>query len=118
MQMRSTPRPPPPAAALRQRLALDAADDRERRLEERRRFVELKQCFIEAVAALPGALGDSLRHDVRRSALPVDLWRLRRTVLATLSPVDPRQLAVRVELQTRLDRMFPNSGDGSGFVGF
>ena len=90
--------------------------DRDARLAARRTFVEMKQCFIDAVAEVPGAMGDSLRHKVRQSADPMDLWRLRRAVFAALPPMDPRCAAYRGALQVHLDSIFPDSGDTTSFV--
>lgn len=108
--------------ALRQPLLLQLTalfglpGDRAARLAARRAFVEMKQCFIDAVARVPGAIGDSLRHKVRQSANPVELWRLRRAVWAALPAMDPCSAEHRAALQRHLDSLFPDSGDTTSFV--
>ena len=93
--------------------------DREAMISARRRFVMLKETFIRAVANVPGSIGDTLRHKVRQSTDPLQLWRLRRAVMATLSPCDERSIALRHELQQRLADEFPPSFDGTTtFVAF
>jgi hypothetical protein len=108
--------PAPPPILFRPDALLELSGDRDALLAARRAFVEMKQCFMRAVADVPGAIGDSLRHKVRHSGEPIDLWRLRRAVLATLPPTDPRCVGHRAVLQRHLDALFPDSDDTTSFV--
>lgn len=91
----------------------ELSHEREARLAARRVFVHLKQCFIEAVADVPGALGDSLRYKVQQTTEVVELWQLRRAVLAALPPTERQRAALRV----RLDAAFPQRcDDDTAFV--
>lgn len=91
--------------------------DRLARLAARRSFVQMKQSFMRAVAALPGSAGDTLRRKVRHADDPVDLWRLRRAVLGALPENLPDCAAQRAEVQHHLDSLFPQGLRSSGFVG-
>lgn len=93
--------------------------DRAARLAARRAFVDLKLAFTEAVADLPGAEGDWLRHQVRATEEPAALWLLRGAVfeaLGALGPVEQRRR--RVALRRGLESVFPDSDLPSGFTPF
>lgn len=93
--------------------------DRLARLAARRAFVDLKCVFLSALAPLPGAQGDWLRHQVRGAEEPVDLWLLRAPVLQALNQRDEATLSWRRQLKRSLEQLFPDGvdvGPGSGFA--
>ena len=89
--------------------------DRMARLAARQAFVGLKQCFIEAIAALPEAPGAWLRQQVRSAEEPIDLWLLRAPVFASLAGNDPARRQCRQQLRRGLDSLFLDSGPPSCF---
>jgi hypothetical protein len=109
--------PPPrhyvPAAAL---AGVGEPHDRLARLAARRAFVELKSDFLDAVAGIPGAHGEWLRQQVRRTQEPVDLWLLRGLVFAELGKRDDHDSRWRQTLRRGLDSMFPATDPPSGFA--
>ncbi len=85
--------------------------DRLARVAARRAFVEMKQCFIEAVSEVEGSRGDWLRHQVRQTQEPVDLWLLRGAVFAAIRGLDEDSHRVRLDLHRALDSVFPDSSE-------
>ena len=85
--------------------------DRHVRIAARRSFVDLKQQFIQASAALDGPRGDWLRYQVRQSQEPIDLWLLRGAVFAGLSALGETARRSQLELQRMLDTVFPGGGE-------
>lgn len=81
---------------------------RRARIAARRAFVQLKQRFIDAVAGIEGSRGRWLRHQVRQTEAPVDLWLLRGAVFDALRAVDPDP-TTRHALHQALDSAFPVS---------
>ena len=82
-------------------------DDRLARMAARRAFVDMKQVFIRAAADVEGDIGQVLQERVRLSNEPVELWRLRAVLLASLPNHLERSLAHRIELHRQLDSLFP-----------
>ena len=85
--------------------------DRHARIAARRAFVEIKQRFMVAVEPLDGLRGDWLRHQVRQSHEPVDLWLLRGAVFAALGLRGETTRRTRDELHRVLDSVFPDNGE-------
>jgi hypothetical protein len=85
--------------------------DRLARVAARRAFVEMKQCFMRAVADAEGAHVPLLQWHVRQTTDVMDLWVLRDVVIESL----PRDSVVgerhRRELQSHLDAAFPDGAD-------
>ena len=88
--------------------------DRLARLAARRSFALMKQCFMRAVQDLGGVSGDVLRRKVRHADDPLDLWRLRRAVMAVLPDNTAERAALRAEIQQHLDSLYPDSLHTSG----
>jgi hypothetical protein len=86
---------------------------RQARIAARRAFVDTKRCFIDAATPIPGARGDWLRHQIRQSNDPLDLWLLRGAVYDALSGEESSRGEARRRLQRTLDRSFPD-GSASG----
>ena len=86
--------------------------ERQARIAARRAFVGMKQCFIGAVASIDSSRGLWLRHQVRQSNDPVDLWLLRGAVFDALAGDDTGRLATRRELHRVLDSHFADSRSG------
>lgn len=84
--------------------------DRHARIAARRTFVGLKQQFMAAIESLDGMRGDWLRHQVRQTHEPVDLWMLRGAVFAALETQDEYSRRTRNDLTRVLDSAFPDSG--------
>lgn len=82
-------------------------DDRLARVAARRAFVEMKQVFMRAAADAEGSVGEMLRHRVRAANEPVELWRIRAVILASLPSHHERSLVHRIELHRQLDSLFP-----------
>lgn len=78
------------------------------RLAARRTFVALKCLFIDAAACATGPRADWLRHQVRQSDDPVDLWLLRGLLLDALPGGEPGA-QLRREVQRMLERVFPDN---------
>lgn len=93
-------------------------NDRLARIAARRAFVDLKQDFIHAVAALEDDRGLWLRDQVRKAEEPEDLLMLRGHVFASLSGHDAGRTERRRMLRRSLDSLFPDSAPRSGFIGF
>jgi hypothetical protein len=92
--------------------------DRMAQMAARQAFVDLKRCFIDAVAALPGERGEWLRLQVRSAEEPTDLWLLRAAVFAGLAGLagdDAARSARRQQLRRGLDSLFLDSGPPSCF---
>lgn len=90
--------------------AFDTAEgERLARIAARRAFVELKTTFMRAAADIDGALGERLQRQVRQASEPVQLWRLRGTVLAALGDHHERSPVHRIELRRQLDSIFTDS---------
>lgn len=92
--------------------------DRLARLAARRAFVDLKQDFMHAVAALEDERGRWLRDQVRKAEEPEDLLLLRGHVFASLSGTDAGRTERRRMLRRTLDSQFPDSAPPSGFASF
>lgn len=82
-------------------------DDRLARMAARRAFVEMKQVFIRAAADVTGDVGEMLQQRVRTANEPVELWRLRAVLLASLPVNHQRSLTHRIELHRQLDSLYP-----------
>lgn len=80
--------------------------DRLARMAARRAFVDMKQVFIRAAADVEGTIGDMLQQRVRNANEPVELWRLRAMLLASLPRMHERTLTHRIELHRQLDSLF------------
>lgn len=93
-------------------------NDRLARLAARRVFVDLKQDFMHAVAALDDARGRWLRDQVRKAEEPEDLLLLRGHVFASLAGGDTGRTERRRMLRRTLDSQFPDSAPRSGFMSF
>jgi hypothetical protein len=109
----NAPRPPrqftrAPAVAL-VRSPMLMPQQRQQRIAARRSFVEMKRLFIEAVAGVDGRRGDWLRHQVRQTEAPVDLWLLRGAVYSALGGDAVRRCQQRLSLHQALDSVFPDS---------
>ena len=85
--------------------------DRHARIAARRTFVGLKQQFMAATGALDGMRGDWLRHQVRQSHEPGDLWLLRGAVFAALEQQGAYALRTRTDLHRVIDSVVPDSGE-------
>ncbi|MBI5257523.1 MAG: hypothetical protein HY855_13565 [Burkholderiales bacterium] len=96
--------------------AIGMPQERAAREAARRAFVEMKQRFIDAVAEVEGTRGHWLRHQVRQTQEPVDLWLLRGAVYAALGGHDPDTLRLRLDLHRALDSVFPDSGELTPFL--
>lgn len=93
-------------------------NDRMARIAARRAFVDLKQDFMHAVAALDDPRGHWLRDQVRKAEEPEDLLMLRGHVFASLSGRDAGFTERRRMLRRSLDSLFPDSAPRSGFMDF
>ncbi|RQP23794.1 hypothetical protein [Piscinibacter terrae] len=82
-------------------------DDRLARMAARRAFVEMKQVFMRAAADVDGTVGEMLQQRVRAANEPVELWRIRAVLLASLPAHHQRTLTHRIELHRQLDSLFP-----------
>ena len=56
-----------------------------------------------------GRRGDWLRHQVRQTEAPVDLWLLRGAVYSALGGDAVRRCQQRLDLHQALDSVFPDS---------
>jgi hypothetical protein len=81
--------------------------DRLARMAARRAFVDMKQVFMRAAADVDGTIGEMLQQRVRNANEPVELWRLRAVLLASLPTRHERTLIHRIELHRQLDTLFP-----------
>jgi hypothetical protein len=97
-----------PAVAL-VRSAMLMPQQRLQRMAARRSFVDMKRLFIEAVSGVEGRRGDWLRHQVRQTEAPVDLWLLRGAVYSALGGDAVRRCQQRLDLHQALDSVFPDS---------
>lgn len=86
------------------------------RFAARRAFVDIKQRFVDAVADLDGPRGAWLRHQVRQTQGPEDLWLLRGAVFAALRSHDADTYPLRLDLHRALDAVFPASGELTPFM--
>lgn len=91
-------------------------NDRLARMAARRVFVDLKQNFMHAVAALDDDRGRWLRDQVRQAEEPEDLLLLRGHVFASLSGLDAGRTERRRMLRRSLDSLFPDSAPRSSFM--
>lgn len=76
------------------------------RIAQRRAFVELKNCFMQAATDIAGPIGERLRLRVRQTNDTTELWRLRAAILCSLEPGHPRTAKHRHDLQRDLDSLF------------
>jgi hypothetical protein len=89
---------------------VDSAEaERLARIAARRAFVELKSTFMRAAADIDGAVGEDLQRKVRQASEPVQLWRLRGSVLMALHAHHERTPIHRIELRRQLDSIFADS---------
>ncbi|MBW8830100.1 MAG: hypothetical protein JF606_11800 [Burkholderiales bacterium] len=86
-------------------------DDRLARMAARRAFVEMKQVFMRAAADVKGSVGEMLQYRVRTANEPVELWRIRAVILASLPSHHERSLIHRIELHRQLDSLPFNACD-------
>jgi hypothetical protein len=93
-------------------------NDRLARIAARRAFVDLKQDFMLAVAALEDDRGQWLQNQVRKAEEPEDLLLLRGHVFASLSGQDAGRTERRRQLRRSLDSQFPDSAPRSSFISF
>jgi hypothetical protein len=89
--------------------------DRHARLAARRAFVELKQTFLQSLADLEEPRFDGLRHQVRGTEEPLELWLLRAPVFAALSRPEPDFRRRRQLVRRALDAVFHDGEPTSGF---
>lgn len=87
--------------------------DRLARLAARRAFVNLKQTYLLAIAAVADSRAAWLRQQIRRAEDPADLWLLRAAVFDALAGADFR--TERDTLQRGIDSLFPRNSTNSGF---
>ncbi len=98
--------------------------DRFARVAARRAFVELKQCFLDALHVLQPVLSTEqadlewLRQQVRSAEEPVDLWLLRAPAFAALAGTDSERRRHRQALRRSLDLLFPDTEAGGPPSGF
>ena len=84
------------------------ADEHLTRMAARRAFVEMKQVFMRAAADVDGTVGDLLRQRVRAANEPMELYRLRAVLSASLPSQHERTPLHRLELHRQLDSLFPH----------
>jgi hypothetical protein len=92
--------------------------DRLARMAARRVFVDLKDRFVQAAAALEGANAAWLRAQIRGAEQPEDLMLLRGHLFAALAGTDERRRETRRTLRRCIDSLFPDSAPRSGFASF
>ncbi len=92
--------------------------DRLARLAARRVFVDLKDQFVRAAAAIDGDAGRWLREQVRSAEQPEDLLLLRGHLFAALAGGDDRRRDTRRTLRRSIDSLFPDLAPRSGFASF
>lgn len=86
------------------------------RFAARRAFVDIKQRFIDAVAGIDGPRGNWLRHQVRQTREPEDLWLLRGAVFTALRSHEADTFPLRMNLHHALNAVFPESGELTPFM--
>jgi len=102
----------PAAARLGAWLGGSASVDRSDRIAARRNFVHVKRCFMAAVERVDGRRGQWLRHQVRQTHEPVELWLLRGAVFDAVSARGPLAAhELRLELQRALDSVMPGGDE-------
>jgi hypothetical protein len=69
-------------------------------------FADLKQTFLYALEGAAGA--DTLRRQVERAQVPMDLWLLRAPAFAALDGVDLAHRGRRQLLRRGLGTLFPD----------
>lgn len=82
-------------------------DEHLARVAARRAFVEMKQVFIRAAADVGGTVGELLQRRVRAANEPMELYRLRAVLIASLPSQHERTPLHRLELHRQLDSIFP-----------
>ena len=89
--------------------------DRSARIAARRAFVDMKQLFLRAADGLDHPKARWFQGQVRASADPADLLRLRGGLVAALREEEALLLAERAELCRRLDGVcIDDAGQGLG----
>jgi hypothetical protein len=83
--------------------------ERRARIAARRAFVRLKQRAIDAIAAVPGSLGDLLRHKVRQTNDMGELAELREVILALMPDESTADRTARRVLQREFEHAFGDS---------
>ncbi|MBC7956699.1 MAG: hypothetical protein H7Y33_12620 [Cytophagales bacterium] len=96
--------------------AFGMPEDRMARMAARRAFVEMKTCFMRAVADIEGSTGALLQRKVRVASEVIELWRLRHAVIGGLPRDKPSTEMHRQELMLQLDSAFPEGGGNTAFV--
>ncbi len=96
--------------------AFGMPEDRMARMAARRAFVEMKTCFMDAVAEIEGGTGALLQRKVRMAGEVIELWRLHRAVLAALPRGTTSAEMHRRELTQQIDSAFPEGGGNTAFV--
>ena len=80
------------------------------RIAARRAFVEMKQCYMNAVSDIASATAVLLQHRVRKAAEPWELWSLRAVILASLAADHERTPSHRMNLEREFDTLFSGTG--------
>ena len=91
-------------------------DDRASRLAARRRFVEIKLSFLEALDSVGDPELAWLRNQVRGAEEALDLWLLRAPMFVAIGA--PEHKALRQSLRRGLEALFPDSQPASDFSPF
>lgn len=77
------------------------------RIAARRRFVEMKQAFIQAASLAEGPRAGALRQQVRRADEPLELLALQCDLLHAMPEDDDEAATSRMELERHIDLLFP-----------
>ncbi|MCU0774400.1 MAG: hypothetical protein MUC74_07780 [Ideonella sp.] len=83
--------------------------ERRARIAARRAFVRLKQRAVDAIATVPGSLGELLRRKVRQTNDMGELAELREVILALMPDESGPDRTARLVLQREFERAFGDS---------
>lgn len=83
--------------------------ERRARIAARRAFVRVKQRAVDAIATVPGALGELLRRKVRHTDDMAQLAELREVILALMPDENLADRTARLLLQREFERSFGDS---------